>query len=165
MHQQPISQFTKILEQINKRRTKDSKIRYLESHLTDDTCELFWYAYNPLLTYDVSRKELENYAGIISEFHEFDSIYQLLDSLIKKDIVGAPALGAIMGFVEYLSFEDRETFISLVCKEVNIGLSRDDINAVMMGTKLYDWFIPEYDEALVIKDKHKPNKYKLEKVA
>ena len=120
------------------------KAQTLKNYALDhDVRMALYYAYNTFLTYGITgaavAKHVPQSCGI-----RFDSLWDLLVSLSKREITGHDALDSVCAFIANNS-EHGELVISILNRNLGIRVGETEINKAM--PKL----IPTYDVALAKK--------------
>jgi len=162
MNSLDINHFTILLHRVKSLPETQRKLLYISGHSNETVKKLFYYACSENHSFGVTKEQCLNYTGIISDFHEYNDVFDLFDSIIYQSITSESAIiGLIMGVAENLSTENKETFLNIIDKNIGLNLDIYDLN-VALGLGYWDeWFIEEYNEVLFKTSKytHK-NKYK-----
>jgi hypothetical protein len=164
-HSDHMEHIANVLSYIRKAKKVDRKLRYLEKHKSEDLLKILWYAYNPLITYNLSGEDLDNYDGTISDYLECNEIFELFDVSMRRCINKTESMcGVVLSLKEIYPQEVFDMVKQVFSKDLGLGLSIEDINDVFGLRHWMKWFIPEsYNDynAKKYQDKHKPNKYKM----
>ena len=162
MNSQDITHLTNLLQHVKAIQEPARQLLYISSHCTENVKKMFYYAYSKNHSFTVTKDQCLNFVGSISDFHEYETIFELFDSIIDKSITSEKAIiGLIMGVAEKLGDEDKETLLCIIDKDLGLDLDIYDLNVAMDIGYWDDWFIEEYNEVLLKTGKYTHNnKYK-----
>jgi len=158
-----IEHVCKTIKHVQKSKDKEHKLNYLRTHNSEELQRIFWYTYNPLFDYGISREQIENYCGTISDYKEFkESIFDLLDDLMQGHITGCSACGVVLSIRDLMNDEVFKLLLDIISRDLKLDLSINEINDVFDNKSFSQWYIPpKYNDYLknnIIKKQHK-NKY------
>ncbi len=162
MNSRDINHLTRLLHHVKSISDPKKQLLYISNHYDETIKKLFYYAYSQNHTFGVTKEKCLNFKGTTSDFHEYEDVFELFNSIIDQSVTSEKAIyGVIMGVANNLGDEDKETFLSILDKDLGLDLDIYDLN-VALGLGYWDeWFIEEFSEVLFRTSKytHK-NKYK-----
>lgn len=105
----------------------------------DSECfrKLLYYSLNPLLTYNVSEKTLND--GVVREGHQYNSFFDICDDLSSRRGVDDYTLSLVRGFLSEQDDDDAELYSQILSKTLKLGVTGKSVNAVIPG------LIPEWE--------------------
>jgi hypothetical protein len=158
MNSQDINHFSNLLNVLKDMRDQSRQLLYISTHCNDTIRKFFYYALSKNHSFGVSKDECLLFSGTISDFHEYDNVFEMFDSIIEKSLTSHKAIcGVIMGVADNLSYEDKETLLNIIDGDLGLGFDNYELN-VSLGLGYWDdWFIEDYDEVLFKQSKYSHN--------
>lgn len=99
--------------------------------------KLLYYSLNPLLTYNLSEKTLND--GVVREGHQYNSFFDVCDDLSSRRGVDDYTLSLVRGFLSEQDDDDAELYSQILSKTLKLGVTGKSVNAVIHG------LIPEWE--------------------
>lgn len=162
MNSHNITHLTEFVKHINQLPNKQRKLSYIKSHHDETIKKLLFYTYSQNHSFIVSKSDCLTYSGSISDYNEYEDIFDMLRSIAECEVIDSNAIcGLIMGVAENLSSEDKETLLNIIDRDLCIGLDNYELNLALGLGYWDDWFIEDYDDVLAKESKYSHiNKYK-----
>lgn len=133
----------KTIKHVQRSKDKQHKLDYLMTHKSEELERILWYAYNPLFDFGVTKEMIQEYCGLVSDYKEYDeSIFDILDGLMNRQVSGASACGVILSVKYLLSDNIYELLINIISRDLKLGVSIDEINDVFGNRSYSKWHIP-----------------------
>lgn len=136
-----LNEFTEALSQVSKMKEKEE---ILKSHDHVDLRKILQYTYNKMDTFGVTSKVVKAKGAELSEadlqWTHYETIYNLLDALVARDITGNTAIAHVWKFAEDSGYQDL--VYRVIDRNLKCGASTSMMN------KLYDNLVPKFDVAL-----------------
>jgi len=161
MNSRDISRLSTLVKHVNSQPNKNRKLNYLASHSDETIKKFLYYVYSKNHSFGVTKEECLRYIGSKADFNEYDSIFEMFDSITSKEVEGnTPVCGLLMGVADRLSEEDRDTFLDIIDHDLHLELEPYELNVALELGYWDSWFIEEYDEFLYSQSKYSHvNKY------
>lgn len=133
----------KVIDELNATNSTNDKKDILSKYKNDDFIKtILFYTYNPFYQYYVTPENLEKYynddLGASSRFH---NLFDLLDSLRRRDITGHKAINSVNDYC-YINEKHKDLIYKIIGKDLEIRMGDSLINKVIPG------LIPTFDVAL-----------------
>jgi DNA ligase-1 len=129
--------------EINSTNSINSKKEILEKYKDNDFIKkVLFYTYNPTFQYYVTPDNLEkNYSDDLGTLHVFTDLFEMLDSLRKREVTGHKAINSVNDFC-YKNEEFKDLIYKIIGKDLEIRMGDSLINKVIPN------LIPTFDCAL-----------------
>ena len=138
-----IEEINDFLSRVNFSTSSNEKVEII-SLSSKNVRRVLYYTYNTFLQYHVTSKVLEKRKDLRQEHTEYDSLFQLLDSLNQRLITGHRAIKEINGFI-YCNPRLKDLITLILDRNLKIRASVKLINKALPG------LIPTFNVALANK--------------
>ena len=123
-----LSKFTNFIKELNVTNSSNDKLKTLTKYKEDeDIKNLLKYTYSNKFNYGVSKDRVfkNSFQGTSNL-----TLFQLLDSLNEKKLVGNRALEECSNFRNTLNSEDQNTFLNILGRDLKCNINVKQINKV-----------------------------------
>ena len=123
-----LSKFTNFIKELNTTNSSNDKLKTLSKYKDDEDIKKFLkYTYSIKFNYGVSKNRLLDFT---SQGTSNLTLFQLLDSLNEKKLVGNKALEECSNFRNTLNSEDQSTFLNILGRDLKCNINVKQINKV-----------------------------------
>ena len=138
-----LNKLKKLVDSLKDTSSSLEKVALLKEALKDnDVKKLVQYVYNPYFQFYVTSSVCQKNKLLRDKL--FDNIFDLLDSLRKREVTGHQAIGCVNSFVEK-NPDYQEIIYSIIDKDLKTRIAEKTINKAVEG------LIPEFEVALAEK--------------
>lgn len=123
-----MKKLTNFIKELNTTNSSNDKLKTLSKYKDDEDIKKFLkYTYSNKFNYGVSKNRLLDFTSQGTSNFE---LFQLLDSLNEKKLVGNKALEECSNFRNTLDLEDQSTFLNILGRDLKCNINVKQINKV-----------------------------------
>ena len=110
----------------------NAKLSYIKEHASDhDFCTFLTYALDPLTTFNLSEKTLNDNTEIKDELFLFNNIFECCKYVSNLRAMDNATLNQVLSLINRCEPDERELYVGLLSKTLRLGVTAKSVNKVI----------------------------------